>query len=238
MIAARDKQRVLDRLFKLRIRGLNIGVLRAVFGFLHAEYGVAWAKFCHYAEKSGRSERIVQRTIKTACDMLILRRAYREGAPAIWCPELMDMDPAEAVRRVDIAVASYNGKTATPTSSEAPTPPPVDPHNATAARTAESISNSYATAAGTADQGDLFAPKTTPKTASKTTPETASKTTPLNPEEINSIKNETGKPSCAATPPRGGGAWRTPKLPPASSQAHDLAVKIGKLSGLGDRTFE
>ncbi len=113
-IAARDKQRVLDRLFKLRIRGLNIGVLRAIFGHVNPEFGVAWAKYCHYAEKSGRSERIVQRTIKVACDMLILRRAYREGAPAIWCPELMDMEAAEAVRRVDIAVGSYNGKTATP----------------------------------------------------------------------------------------------------------------------------
>jgi len=234
-VAARDKQRVLDRLFKLRIRGLNIGVLRAIFGFLNPEHGVAWAKYCRYAEKSGRSERIVQRTIKTACDMLILRRAYREGAPAIWCPDLMDMDPAEAVRRVDIAVGSYNGKTATPTSSATPTPPSVDPHDATAASTAESVS---ATAAGTADQSDFFASKTTPETASETASKATTKTTPLNPKKVNSIKNEIGNPSCPVTPPRGGAARRTTTLPPASTQAHDLAVKIGKLCGLGDRTYE
>ncbi|SRR6266404_2342206 len=76
-IAARDKQRVLDRLFKLRIRGLNIAVLRAILGYINPEHGVAWAKYCHYAEKSGRSERVVQRTVQVACDYLIFSLPVR-----------------------------------------------------------------------------------------------------------------------------------------------------------------
>jgi hypothetical protein len=169
---------------------------------------------------------------------VILGRAYREGAPVIWCPELMDMDATEAVRRVDIAVGTYNGKTATPTSSEAPTPPPGDPKGATAASTADP----NAAAASTADQGDLFPSKMTPETASKTTTKTASKTAPFNPKEVISIKNE--KPSCAASPPRRGGGdaaagWRsTTRLPPASSAAHDLTVEIGKLCELPTKTWE
>src|SRR5215831_10842812 len=227
-IAARDKQRVLDRLFKLRTKGLNPGVLRAIFGYINPELGVASAKFCHYAEKSGRSERVVQRTVRVACNYLILRRAYREGAPAIWCPELMGMEPEEAVRRVDAEVGAYNkAKTATPTSSEAPTPPPADPNDPTAGTTADN-----ATAASTANSADQFS-------ASKTTPETASKTAPLNPKGVNSRIFEFGNPSCAAPPPRGGGAWRAKtRLPPASSKAHDLVVQIGKLCGLGNETWK
>jgi len=231
-IAPRDKQRVLDRLFKLRIRGLNVAVLRAIFGYIHAEHGVAWAKYCRYAEKSGRSERVVQRTVKTACDYLILRRAYREGAPAIWCPELMDMEPEDAVRRVDALADSYNkAKVATPTSSTIPAPHPVDHPAPSVASTTDPAG--YVPASGPSELASKLAPHPTPDWASKS----ASDSAPLKPQEVNP-KQKNEEPSCAVTPPRGGGAWRTTRLAPASSQAHDLAVKIGKLCGLGDRTYE
>jgi len=95
-----------------------------------------------------------------------------------------------------------------------------------------------ATAASTADQNDLFASKTTPETTSETTTKATTKTTPLKPQEENP-KQKIAKPSCAVTPPRGDGAWRTTtRVLPASSQAHDLAVKIGGLCGLGNRTWK
>jgi hypothetical protein len=55
----------------------------------------------------------------------------------------------------------------------------------------------------------------------------------------NSKQKISKQPSCAAPPPRGGGTWRTTtRPPPASSKAHDLAVKIGKLCGLGNQTWK
>jgi hypothetical protein len=65
-IAPGDKQRLLERLTKARIRGVNIPVLRAIFWYIHPKEGVAFARYHHYEEKSGRSGRTVQRTIQVA----------------------------------------------------------------------------------------------------------------------------------------------------------------------------
>jgi hypothetical protein len=138
-IASKDKQKLLDRLTKARIRGVNIPVLRAIFGYINPDLGVAWAGYHHYAAKSGRSERTVQRTIQVARDYLILSLAHREGPPAIWCPELMDMKPEEAVRRADAEASDFRhgnaAKLATPTSLVSP-PPPLVNHPAPSVATA------------------------------------------------------------------------------------------------------
>src|ERR1700730_2109526 len=300
-ITPKQKQQLLERLTKARIRGLNMAVLRAIYWHIHPDHGVAFAAYIHYTSRSGMSERTVQRTVQVGCDYLILGLAYREGPPVIWARELMDMEPAEAVRRANMLAANYRyrggigAKLATPTSSVTPPPPPAEvPVTRAAASTA-------APAPSVASTTDLFNPeifnpeildaiaetapdmqqfcatyramyeaatsKLAPNTASKLAPKLAPDLSPLNPTEQNPRKNESERervipspppPSCAVAhdaqahtaeaqqrratdqekkPGWAKHAWRsTTRLPPASSAAHDLAVKIGKLCGLGTPT--
>ena len=239
-IASKDKQRLLDRLTKARIRGLNIAVLRVILGYMQT-HGVAFAAYSHYAQGSGYSERTVQRTIRTARDYLILDLASREGRPAIWCPELMSWTADEAVCFVDALTdefrdCSRNGaKLATPTSCVTPPPPPADVP-----------APSAATAAVPFHPDVLAASKLAPDLASKLASKLASNLAPLNPEEQNPRQKKSGYPSSPVSPPRPGGGdhdddriWRsTTKLPPPSSAAHDLAVRIGKLCGLPTQTHK
>jgi hypothetical protein len=240
-IASKDKQRLLDRLTKARIRGLNIAVLRVILGYMQT-HGVAFAAYSHYAQGSGYSERTVQRTIRTARDYLILDLASREGRPAIWCPELMSWTADEAVCFVDALTdefrdCSRNGaKLATPTSCVTPPPPPADvpaPSAATTADPVPSVTSTTEPAPSAATAADPFHPDVL----------AASNLAPLNPEEQNPRQKKPGYPSSPASPPRRGGGdddtagWRsTTRLPPASSAAHDLTVEIGKLCGLGTPT--
>jgi hypothetical protein len=153
------------------------------------------------------------------------------------------MAPEEAVRRVDVLADSFRrgnvAKSATPTSLTTPTPPSVDHHAPSVAITTEP-----APAATTAVPAHLFsASKSAPDSASKLAPHSAPDLAPLNLKEPNSKqKSKSGTLSSPSPPPRGGGdggAWRAPtKLPPVTSAAHDLVVKIGKRCGLGLATFE
>jgi hypothetical protein len=267
-IAAKDKQRLLDRLFKCRTRELNIRVVRAILGYLNKDHGVAFAKYHHYAAKSGMSERIVQRTIQVGHDYLVLQRAYRQGAPVIWFPELMDMEPDEAVRRADALADGYRhnkAKSATP-GLWYPSPtglPDRSPDSPDAASTA-----SWPDAAATASHTDDIVPASravvadiiaalvksdappeilaaalaadsASNSARDPAPNPASDSALLTLRRKPKQNNSTQQPSSPPSPPRPGGEWRTTmRLPPASSSAHNLAVKIGKLCGLSNETSE
>jgi hypothetical protein len=255
-IASKDKQRLLDRLTKARIRGLNIAVLRVILGYMQT-HGVAFAAYSLYAQGSGYSERTVQRTIRIARDYLILDLASREGRPAIWCPELINWTPAEAVCFVDALTDGFRGcsrngaKLATPTSPITPPPPPADVPAPSAATTADPVPSvtsttdpapSVATTTDPAHQ--VAASKLAPDLASKLASKLASDLAPLNPEEQNPRQKKPGYLPSPGSPPRRGGdddaaGWRsTTRLPPASSAAHGLAVEIGKLCKLPTKTWE
>ena len=258
-IASKDKQRLLDRLTKARIGGLNIAVLRVILGYMQT-HGVAFAAYSLYAQGSGYSERTVQRTIRIARDYLILDLASREGRPAIWCPELMNWTADEAVCFVDALTDEFRGcsrngaKLATPTSSVTPPPPPADVPAPSAATTADPVPSVTSTtdlppkiiAATCRAASKIAAPDLAPNPTPDPTPNLTPDLAPLNPEEQNPRQKKSGYPSSPVSPPRPGGGdhdddriWRsTTKLPPPSSAAHDLAVRIGKLCGLPTQTHK
>ena len=214
-ISAKDKGALLTRLVRARIRDLNLAVMRSIIGRINKTEGVAFCFFCEYARESGRSERTVQRTVQTACAHSILGRAYREGAPALWCPSLMDMTSEEAVRRVNLLVYEHKGysRWASPTLA-------------------------YELEQGPSDPGEVPAsPRTSANSASNLTPIPASKSAPdLTPELalLKPPKKKTSSngltPSPAPAPPR----WR----PVVTGAAHDLAVKVGRAAGLSGETYE
>jgi len=221
-IASKDKQRLLDRLTKARIRGLNIAVLRVILGYMQT-HGVAFAAYSHYAQGSGYSERTVQRTIRIARDYLILDLASREGRPAIWCPELMNWTADEAVCFVDALTDEFRGcsrngaKLATPTSSVTPPRPPADVPAPSAATTVEPVPS----VTSTTDPHDApsVVSTTDPAPSAATTADLAS-ASPLHPGILDAMTRNGATPEIIAA------TWRAASQVAASKLAPDSASKL------------
>jgi hypothetical protein len=207
------KAEVLNRLTRARICGLNVSVMRAILYRINPQQGVAFCWFREYGKDCSRSERTVQRTIQVACARGFLLRAYREGAPVLWCPQLMDMEPVEAVKRANTLSAQHFGrqqdaianlaKLASPP-SDAP-PPHLE--------------------LGPRDRAEV--PAFPPIVASSLAPISASN---LAPELTQSKSPVSGRFQKAVN------SRPTPKPPRAyaTHQAHELARRLARLCGHGE----
>jgi hypothetical protein len=106
------KSEFLRALGARRLPGVNLAVAQAIVERINATLGVAFAHYSDeqdaehhrktYAGLSGHYRRTVLRTITgMSSHGALKKRARRNGPPALWIPDLMDMDAAEAVRRVE-----------------------------------------------------------------------------------------------------------------------------------------
>jgi hypothetical protein len=107
-----DKKNFLLSLGARRLPGVTMEVAQVIVERINATLGVAFAHYSDelnpehhlktYAGLSGYHRRTVLRTIAgLSRDGTLKKRARRDGAPALWFPELMDMAPPEAVRRAE-----------------------------------------------------------------------------------------------------------------------------------------
>jgi hypothetical protein len=85
-----------------RLKGVSLAIVQIIVERINATLGIAFANYSKYADEAGRDRQVAERTIPALCRHGVLKkRARRNGPPVLWFPELMDMDPAEAVRRVE-----------------------------------------------------------------------------------------------------------------------------------------
>jgi hypothetical protein len=230
MITAANKAQLLDQVSRWRVRGINVKVLRCILNFINKEHGVAFAKYHKYASTSGMSERTVQRTIQVACQRGVLAVAYREGAPALWCPRLMDMPSEEAVRRVDLLAGDHLTRVEGALAKLATPPPPY--HLDQGPDLGSDIPAHPASLSAPPDA----APSSAPSSAQKPAPDLA----PLKPQRIKTNSNgpKSGQgPTPSPSPPTTRPAGRLPQMAMVSGQALDLALQIGRISGLSGQTF-
>jgi hypothetical protein len=233
-IEGKEKQALIDRLIRARIKELNVAVMRTIISMINKDQGVAFAQFTVYAQKSSVSERTVLRTVKTARDRGILKQAWRPGAPALWAPDLMDMEPEEAARRADLLVAEYQAKRghAFAKLAESAAPPPSDHHVQ-----GPPSGNVPASAPQTAQEVPTCASELASISTPKMAPDLAPDLAPLKPLRGSNSKIGLSPQGLSPPPPRGGDGQRRRAACGASNAAFELAEEIGRLAGMTGPTF-
>jgi hypothetical protein len=100
-----EKSEFLRSLAARRLPGVSLPIAQAIVERISAALGVAFADYGKYAADVGRGKRTAERTVPALCRHgLVKVYARRNGPPALWVPSLLDMAPAEAIRRVEWAV--------------------------------------------------------------------------------------------------------------------------------------
>ena len=88
-----------------RLRGVSLVLVQAIVERINATPGIAFANYSKYASDVGRERQVAERTIPALSRLGLPRKhARRNGPPVLWFPDLMDMTPDEAVRRVEWCV--------------------------------------------------------------------------------------------------------------------------------------
>lgn len=219
MITAAQKAELLDRLIRSRIRGLCIPVVRSILNHLNREHGVAFCRFARYATEAAKSERTVQRTVQVAREGGVLGTQYREGAPVLWCPHLLDMEGEEAVRRADLLIGARTQRQRRAFEKLASPPP-------------SSCSSEQADNDGVVPASQPLASNPAPELASNSAPKLAPNSSPLKPPQEKNSSNELSP--APPTPPtlRGASGQGQRWARPATNRARELVEQLARIAGL------
>jgi hypothetical protein len=106
-ISSDDKLREAARIAALKLPGRALDLAVLLLRHLNFELGVAWPGVEDLAAELGISTQTIGRATAILADAGVAKFAKRRGAAARWFPNLMDMEPEEAKRRVAKAIKNW-----------------------------------------------------------------------------------------------------------------------------------
>jgi DNA-binding transcriptional regulator YhcF (GntR family) len=106
-ISSDDKLREAARIAALKLPGRALDLAVLLLRHLNFELGVAWPGVEDLADELGISTQTIGRATAILADAGVAKFAKRRGAAARWFPNLMDMEPEEAKRRVAKAIKNW-----------------------------------------------------------------------------------------------------------------------------------
>jgi hypothetical protein len=111
-ISWENKMREAKRIASLALPGRATDLAVVLLSYLNPEIGVAWPSVEELADDIRASTDTVWRAAAALDRAEVARFAKRRGAAARWFPQLLDMTPEEAKRRVSVAVQEWRASRA------------------------------------------------------------------------------------------------------------------------------
>jgi predicted transcriptional regulator len=106
-ISDKAKLREARRIAALNLGGRALDLAVVLLDYLNPEHGVAWPGVEDLADELRTSTDTIGRATTTLADAGVAKLAKRRGAAARWFPNLVDMEPEEAKRRVKSVVDKW-----------------------------------------------------------------------------------------------------------------------------------